>query len=478
MASTDSDDGPFTPEEELMVELIRDMRIPQAILFSDTAFNDPLRPQYCAKCLHGIWLLMFETDDDGALPAAFHFIVYGRTEAQMTSLIEYMSSCRCEDTPHDVIDTEFIRSFHENAEEIQAMAAGVVHLAAPPHFHSLMKILSIRILTTLRKTNPIKLAKNKGRQEWPTTLEDIIIPSVGPETTVKSLEQWIRRMSIEDPWPIELLSSIAYIARSLICPAMLHSPTLLPTIVRTALEICDDAASHLSPLNPVPKITEASDQLVWRLPFITGFFSNIFLRSGGSPGVLDNLPLEQKKTIMRMCAQAIDLVKSPLIVQHAPEEDRTTLIHDFTSTLTLVFDLDVPTDGIDPALIHHALTELNRTLNGPPLTIIRILLMAWKQSMRCYARSCPESLQTSHTFKRCSGCKVVSYCGPECQRRAWRDHKPLCRAIAKIIRDGGGDIESETFKQNCEAGKVDADEAQMVVGAFSAWRSTHGRVNV
>ena len=31
-------------------------------------------------------------------------------------------------------------------------------------------------------------------------------------------------------------------------------------------------------------------------------------------------------------------------------------------------------------------------------------------------------------FKRCSACRTVSYCGPECQRAAWKDHKVACRA--------------------------------------------------
>ncbi|KAJ6545008.1 hypothetical protein DFH09DRAFT_1172454 [Mycena vulgaris] len=341
-----------------------------------------------------------------------------------------------------------------------------------------MRILSVRLLTTLRKTNPVKLAKHQGRQEWPATLEDIIIPTVGAEATVKSLEQWTRHMSIVDPWPIELLGSIAYISRSLITPAILSSPTLIPTILRTALEICDDVVPHLSSLSPVPKIIETSGQLVWRLRFVAAFFRNIFLRAGAAPGVLDNMPSDQKTGILRMCARAIELLGSPLIMQHAPEESRTVLIKEFKATLTLFCDADVSFEGIDKALIRDALAELDRALNGPPLTMIRVLLIAWKQSLTCYAMSCPESLQTSHTFRRCSGCKVVSYCGTGCQKRAWKAHKSLCGTIAKIVQDGGGDVHSETFRITCEAGIVNSDEAQTVIDAFSAWRTTHGQLHV
>ncbi|KAJ7111962.1 hypothetical protein C8R44DRAFT_799019 [Mycena epipterygia] len=462
----------FTPEEELIIKMVHDMRVPTAVVFSDIAFSDLLRPQYCAECLHGAWLRIFGAEDDTALPAAFQFIVSGRTESQMTSLFSHMARCRCADYPHDEIDTEFLRSFHDDGKEAQAISEEGL-MATSSHFHSLIKIVSLRLITTLRKTNPIKLARHKGRQEWPTSLDDIILPGVGPDTTIQSLEQWMRHMSIADPWPIGLLGSIAYVARSLITPAILRSRTLIPTILRIALEMCDEATLNLSS-TPM----ETSCQLVWRLQAVSSFFDNFFWQTGAPPGLLDDMHVDLKTGIVQMCARAIDVLKLPLIRQHAPAEDRTALTKNFTSTLTLLFDLDVSPEGIDPTLIQHAINQLNHTLNGPPLEIIPILLLAWKRSLNCYARSCPESIQTSHSFKRCSACKVVSYCGPECQRRAWRDHKPLCRTIAKIVQDGGGDIHSQTFKANCKAGVVDADEAQTVIDAFSAWRRTHGHVHL
>ena len=29
----------------------------------------------------------------------------------------------------------------------------------------------------------------------------------------------------------------------------------------------------------------------------------------------------------------------------------------------------------------------------------------------------------------CSGCVIARYCGPECQRAAWKEHKPACTAL-------------------------------------------------
>ena len=29
----------------------------------------------------------------------------------------------------------------------------------------------------------------------------------------------------------------------------------------------------------------------------------------------------------------------------------------------------------------------------------------------------------------CSGCEIARYCGPECQRAAWKEHKPACKTL-------------------------------------------------
>jgi len=43
-----------------------------------------------------------------------------------------------------------------------------------------------------------------------------------------------------------------------------------------------------------------------------------------------------------------------------------------------------------------------------------------------------ESSDQSNPLNRCSNCKCVRYCGIQCQRKDWEDHKLECSSIQKI----------------------------------------------
>ncbi|XP_071556525.1 putative protein MSS51 homolog, mitochondrial [Temnothorax nylanderi] len=48
------------------------------------------------------------------------------------------------------------------------------------------------------------------------------------------------------------------------------------------------------------------------------------------------------------------------------------------------------------------------------------------------------------SLKRCSNCKMISYCGQEHQKHHWKQHKPLCKAIQDVLRDYSMDYRGET----------------------------------
>jgi hypothetical protein len=43
-----------------------------------------------------------------------------------------------------------------------------------------------------------------------------------------------------------------------------------------------------------------------------------------------------------------------------------------------------------------------------------------------------------HKRMKCSGCRVVRYCGAACQRADWRAHKPACAALQQQAAEKAG----------------------------------------
>ena len=44
---------------------------------------------------------------------------------------------------------------------------------------------------------------------------------------------------------------------------------------------------------------------------------------------------------------------------------------------------------------------------------------------------CPSCFKIGE-HSACSGCLMVSYCSRECQKKHWRQHKDMCKALTKI----------------------------------------------
>ena len=40
----------------------------------------------------------------------------------------------------------------------------------------------------------------------------------------------------------------------------------------------------------------------------------------------------------------------------------------------------------------------------------------------------------------CAGCKSVWYCGPACQKKDWKEHRPDCKAIRKERKEKGEQV--------------------------------------
>lgn len=62
--------------------------------------------------------------------------------------------------------------------------------------------------------------------------------------------------------------------------------------------------------------------------------------------------------------------------------------------------------------------------------------MSAMNSKTCAYSKCPNKGKEddkNYELKVCSRCKTVRYCGPDCQRKDWTTHKPLCAPMPRLL---------------------------------------------
>jgi TPR repeat protein len=61
-------------------------------------------------------------------------------------------------------------------------------------------------------------------------------------------------------------------------------------------------------------------------------------------------------------------------------------------------------------------------------------------SGRAYASACCVGCGATRKLKTCAKCEVARFCGAECSRRAWAEHKPHCKRWAAEAHASAGKV--------------------------------------
>jgi hypothetical protein len=98
--------------------------------------------------------------------------------------------------------------------------------------------------------------------------------------------------------------------------------------------------------------------------------------------------------------------------------------------------------GTQQGLTDASLAALVQQLQATGFMLSRISVPHFCNNTACANLSRPT--QTRLVLGRsciCAGCLVARYCGRACQRAAWKQHKPVCKALAAVaaaVATGGG----------------------------------------
>jgi hypothetical protein len=82
------------------------------------------------------------------------------------------------------------------------------------------------------------------------------------------------------------------------------------------------------------------------------------------------------------------------------------------------------------ALCNAALAKIAQQLHANGVMLCSIAVPHFCNNAACVNVSGPTDVQlVSGRSCLCAGCCTARYCGRVCQRQAWQEHKPVCKAL-------------------------------------------------
>eukprot|EP00741_Cyanophora_paradoxa_P015338 tig00000194_g14806.t1 len=79
-------------------------------------------------------------------------------------------------------------------------------------------------------------------------------------------------------------------------------------------------------------------------------------------------------------------------------------------------------------------------ISGTPVLDAATLRVCGNASRR--RPSCVAREPKPRAFAKCSGCKQVWYCTDECQKAAWKEHKPRCKELRRAFEEAAAKLQA------------------------------------
>lgn len=280
---------------------------------------------------------------------------------------------------------------------------------------------------------------------------------------------------IGDSTVLSLLPFYMRICRSLIIPAIASSAALATHWVERGLELCDSVSKAPPTPNGLIHPGAASEfmrHMAMATPFVSSLCSSL-------PIHLTTFHDGHELGAFSFASQAVSIMES----QRLPSEIALLITHfrePFAGYAAILYisyprlSRTLPLAELHPA-IATAVHGIQRDTLDPVLSVWDLMRHARKNQM-CFALACAESLQTAGaTYRRCSGCRIVSYSSRACQRRAWSDarapHREICKTLRRVYDAGGGHLEREEDKDKFVGGVRGAGIPREELMAIGGWIS-------
>jgi hypothetical protein len=237
-----------------------------------------------------------------------------------------------------------------------------------------------------------------------------------------------------------LLRLFVRICGPMIIPAIVASRSAPNYIIEHGSQVCFDVSNASVDLNGHVDDLVAKDFMDEMGSLVSIVQSFLTL----PPLLHRNLHSGIAQKAFDFATQAISTIESLIIPQTYASQMKPVvdILASYASVLWTCApaQMTVPISRMHPA-IRSAMDLMTKP--SPPADFAYALMRHARSIQFCFAAGCSESAQSSgRVYMRCSGCRVIAYCGKTCQRRAWTDghfpHRNICKKM-KQVYDVGGD---------------------------------------
>ncbi|KAF9528922.1 hypothetical protein CPB83DRAFT_289576 [Crepidotus variabilis] len=425
------------------------------VAFVVSSLSNPKEPQHCGTCLYAALVQAIPSSEvlstrSYTIPTSlrkkvdfwntlYAFIFQPRTDEEVESLLRVLGRCFCP-SPLRQLQSYAVGKNTEHRNSTLALAPeDRKTLYTPERIAFITEALVI--FTDILYGSGVKSVAKGPLQTWPTTPQDLV--PFGADSLVQTLLQWYR--FIPDPIVFGLAGRITHVCRFILVPSLAKFQFSRPAILRGKKEV-----EALEPhLRTASQFAPAAQLIVQRFSwYFTNFFEYFRV-------IYKELPPHTRLRIlagyetkaMQLFSLLVYVSTNPYppstIANAQASDDCGTLCHE----LFRFFHMHLyphPDYPVHPSVVQiDDLTFHPRASYRSVPSAVAYYLMEFHQETQCCAYGCPGSMQSAgNNFQRCSRCQIVSYCGRECQTRAWRDekfpHKRVCPIIRLLIEAAGG----------------------------------------
>ncbi|KAF9480714.1 hypothetical protein BDN70DRAFT_992508 [Pholiota conissans] len=419
------------------------------------SIQDMHKLKYCGICLDGAFIESTATEraanlnnstksfqrDPAFWDAILVFLLIKRTDEELDALLTRLSDCSCQK------EDAQIKGYHDKGSEWAEMSMARMHMEegdagrfSPGRCAFIIDLFCV-LSTVLHNSGVTSVAKGTSRS-WPIRPTDLI-PN-GADNLVENMLQWYR--FVPDTIIFHVTGLVLRLCQALLIPSLIRYK-FSHTVIQSCRQLVDitmaDFAQDID--------EEGRIRLVQRFQFrvsdYAAYLRNLQELNNTKPDCYSELMRGCETKAMQISSIFLYLSSDPKMSSHNISEVVDEFVM-FGQILFRWFHMHLYPRPDMP--VHPKVEKLDSATFPPPASLFRdpaqsalLAIHAFRTDRHCSAYKCTNSFQSAgKEFQRCARCKVVAYCGRECQTKAWKDlkfpHKQTCSVLRNLMALGGG----------------------------------------